>query len=478
MKIGWDRASRTRLVLVLACVLYSGPARADLAAARQRWKDFQAQDSALLAPRRHQESASAMGALEAAVTRSNGAETDRRLAVAEKSLQGLDDALRQVRRAWGDLLQLRAQTSSVGGPASDPRDFKAADNVLFAAAQKLEAGRTDAAQRQALEAKPLYEAARFAALRQSLLKEATDLLARAETMQAREYVPRSYVRAFDAVRQAEGLMRTRGTADADVQQAAAEATRQARHATFLLERVRATCEGTPRDRLEATILNWEEALDRALRPLGLQSGFESGLDQPLQDLGTETARLVGERNRLRTDVVQNSGAADSVAGQLQKLQEQVAQRDAEVADLRKLQVEQETLARIQGLFTRQEGRVLLENRDVILSLPGLRFASGKAEIPEEDRPLLDKLVQTVQSLPGSRLVVEGHTDSQGSPEKNQALSEQRAAAIRDFLAQNAGVDAAKITLLGYGASRPVASNDTEEGRALNRRIEITIARPD
>ena len=478
MSLASDRASRTRLVLVLACCLSAVPARADLATARQRWKDLQAQDSALLAPRRHHESESAMGVLEAAVARGGGAEADRRLAVAEKSLQSLDDALRQVRRAWSDLLQLRAQASSVGGLATDPRDFKAGDNLLFAAAQKLEAGRADAAQRQALEAKPLYEAARFAALRQSLLKEATDLVARAEAMQAREYVPRSYVRALDAVQAAEGLIRARGAVDADVQQAASEATRQARHASFLLERVRATCEGTPRDRVEATVLEWEEELDRALRPLGTQSVFENGLDGPLQQLGAETARLVGERNRLRTDIVQNSGAADSVARQVQALREELAQRDAELAELRKLQAEQQALSHIQGLFTRQEGRVLLENRDIILRLPGLRFASGKAEIPEEDGPLLAKIVQTVQSLPGSLLVIEGHTDSQGTPEKNQPLSEQRAAAIRDYLLQYAGVAPGKVTILGYGASRPVATNDTEEGRALNRRIEITIARPD
>ena len=73
--------------------------------------------------------------------------------------------------------------------------------------------------------------------------------------------------------------------------------------------------------------------------------------------------------------------------------------------------------------------------------------------------------------------MEGHTDAQGKPDTNLQLSQQRAAAVRTWLAQNSGLEPAQITSLGFGASRPVATNDTEEGRALNRRIEIILARP-
>jgi OOP family OmpA-OmpF porin len=83
----------------------------------------------------------------------------------------------------------------------------------------------------------------------------------------------------------------------------------------------------------------------------------------------------------------------------------------------------------------------------------------------------------VKLLPGARIVVEGHTDAQGRPDTNLQLSQERAEAVRGWLLQNSGLTPARVTALGYGADRPVATNDSEEGRALNRRIEIILARP-
>jgi len=76
-------------------------------------------------------------------------------------------------------------------------------------------------------------------------------------------------------------------------------------------------------------------------------------------------------------------------------------------------------------------------------------------------------------MPELNLRVEGHTDATGSDEYNQQLSERRAASVRDFLAQQ-GVGMNRMVAVGYGASRPVADNQTREGRAKNRRVEIVI----
>jgi outer membrane protein OmpA-like peptidoglycan-associated protein len=72
-------------------------------------------------------------------------------------------------------------------------------------------------------------------------------------------------------------------------------------------------------------------------------------------------------------------------------------------------------------------------------------------------------------------VVGGHTDSSGNPEYNQSLSERRAAAVRAYLVKNMGLDETKIRAVGYGGSDPVVSNDTDIGKAQNRRIEIVIS---
>jgi outer membrane protein OmpA-like peptidoglycan-associated protein len=309
------------------------------------------------------------------------------------------------------------------------------------------------------------------------MRETRGLLGRAEQARVRQYAPRSYVRALDAAAAAEKLLQQRGQVDDEVRAAAAEAARQAQHTLYLLTRIRTACDGDPSG-LEGTILAWEDALQRAVAPLGQTPSFESGLERPLQALGTELERLRRDRESLRTQTVQRSGASDSLQQALAAAQEALVQRDRELAELRRLQDDAAAVRGVETAFTPGEGRVLRHERDLILRLHGLVFPPGSADIPAEDQAILDKVAQAVQSFPGALLVVEGHTDSTGDETANQELSQKRAEAVRDWLVQKAGIEAGKVTPVGYGSRRPVASNDTDEGRALNRRIEITIARPE
>jgi outer membrane protein OmpA-like peptidoglycan-associated protein len=75
--------------------------------------------------------------------------------------------------------------------------------------------------------------------------------------------------------------------------------------------------------------------------------------------------------------------------------------------------------------------------------------------------------------PGIHVAVEGHTDSVGSDDYNQQLSERRAGSVRNFLVQN-GVPLTVISAMGFGESQPVATNDTPEGRQTNRRVELVV----
>jgi outer membrane protein OmpA-like peptidoglycan-associated protein len=102
------------------------------------------------------------------------------------------------------------------------------------------------------------------------------------------------------------------------------------------------------------------------------------------------------------------------------------------------------------------------------------FAFGKYDLRPNTREALAKLSGIVLGHPGLKLSVEGYTDSIGSDEVNQTLSQKRADTVRDYLVQQ-GVDASSITATGFGKSNPVASNDTDQGRQQNRRVEIIIS---
>jgi OOP family OmpA-OmpF porin len=107
---------------------------------------------------------------------------------------------------------------------------------------------------------------------------------------------------------------------------------------------------------------------------------------------------------------------------------------------------------------------------------GLTFAPGSAEIESAGKARLDsEVVPVLESNPGVRVRVDGHTDSSGSASLNQRLSDQRADAVREYLV-SAGIDAERLESKGFGEDQPIASNDTREGMSENRRTEITVIR--
>jgi OOP family OmpA-OmpF porin len=104
----------------------------------------------------------------------------------------------------------------------------------------------------------------------------------------------------------------------------------------------------------------------------------------------------------------------------------------------------------------------------------LQFAYGEAVILPESAKELQAAADFIQAQPGSRILVEGHTDSIGSVESNLALSKTRAAEVRRALVENHGLDAGRIETVGFGEARPIADNATPDGRQLNRRVVITV----
>ena len=126
-----------------------------------------------------------------------------------------------------------------------------------------------------------------------------------------------------------------------------------------------------------------------------------------------------------------------------------------------------------------EHNIIMHSIDDILTgkvsivLSNIFFNVDKADLKPESYPELNRLATFLKSNPSARLEISGHTDSQGSEQHNKTLSEQRAQSVRNYLVQH-GCNADNITAAGYGASKPVADNTSEKGRAANRRVEFRI----
>ena len=108
-----------------------------------------------------------------------------------------------------------------------------------------------------------------------------------------------------------------------------------------------------------------------------------------------------------------------------------------------------------------------------IALRNIFFNTASAELLPASNAELDKLIRLLKANPDLRIELGGHTDDVGSDADNLQLSDRRANAVRDHLIAK-GIDAARITAKGYGETKPIASNGTEEGRAQNRRTEVTV----
>ena len=185
----------------------------------------------------------------------------------------------------------------------------------------------------------------------------------------------------------------------------------------------------------------------------------------VQQQAAEADAQRAAKERADAQAAADQAARDRAAAQAdaEKARQAAAQAEAEKAQLRA-----QLLAQLNSILqTRDSARGLIVNMSDVL------FDFGSYTLKPGAREKLAKISGIVLAHPGLTLQIEGHTDSVGSDEFNQQLSERRAESVRDFLAQQ-GVPASGITARGFGKTQPVASNDTPEGRQRNRRVELVV----
>lgn len=158
--------------------------------------------------------------------------------------------------------------------------------------------------------------------------------------------------------------------------------------------------------------------------------------------------------------LQQKQAAEAEA---EKARDAAAKAESEKAEMRK-----QLLAQLNSILQTNDSA-----RGLIVNMSDVLFDTGSYTLKPGAREKLAKISGILLAHPGLTLQIEGHTDSVGSDEFNQQLSEQRAGSVRDFLAEQ-GVAVSSITAKGFGKTQPVATNDTPEGRQKNRRVEIVV----
>lgn len=233
---------------------------------------------------------------------------------------------------------------------------------------------------------------------------------------------------------------------------------------------------------------WEMAAELGLKLIAILRSGEAVLsaqDLLIRGEAKDTAVQTGVRDQLTRGIPKGYTARDAIEVRSdamiwaeqeakRKAQEAVAKaKAAEEQDARRKQQEA-TGDKAEKVKRREEANVCQHTMREVATTGVIRFDWASANLDSASKPTLDKLAEVARACPKAKIEIEGHTDAEGTPERNKSLSERRAKAVYDYLAK-AGVGAERLSAVGYGETRPVAANDTPANRAKNRRIEFTVA---
>ncbi len=194
----------------------------------------------------------------------------------------------------------------------------------------------------------------------------------------------------------------------------------------------------------------------------------------------EVARAQEDRNKILLDSRTREAQNAQAQAQNAQAQAQSAQAQAQDAQARAEQAKNEALAAQSQLASTQQQLADLQakktDRGMVLTLGDVLFDTGQATLKPGADLVIGRLATFLTANPQTKIMIEGHTDSRGSDEYNEGLSERRAQAVANALAVR-GVSQDSLRTMGRGKAYPVASNDTPEGRQQNRRVEIVFSDP-
>jgi outer membrane protein OmpA-like peptidoglycan-associated protein len=343
-------------------------------------------------------------------------------------------------------------------------------------AGKLEDGDVNEARKKTGEAEKLYRQAELAAIKANYLNETKELLKQAERQDVKDRAPKTLKLAQQTVKQAEKEL-NENRYDVDVARGLAKlANSEAKQAIYMSNSIK---------QMKDKDTSWEDLILASEMPLNqiafkanIAPSFEAGSDKTANEIMAFIATYRDSVAVLNQDLAWYEEEDALQQQRIAELEKQLGSQAKEKSLLARQLTNQakarEVFASVERSFNRDEANVLRDGNDIIIRLVGLNFPSAAATIEQKSFGLLTKVRDAIKAFPGSTVSVLGHTDSYGSDEKNLQLSHERADAVKKYLLANSTTVASQIEATGYGESKPIASNETKDGRAANRRVDVVI----
>lgn len=334
------------------------------------------------------------------------------------------------------------------------------------------------------------------AIKETILGDTRKVLDQADREGARKWAPELYTKAQQELIEVEEFIASNPYAREEMQRRGNVVLFKANR---LLQINRQTTQFRETQPLNNTL--WvEEILRQASEALGAPDMRDKAFNVQVGNILGSIDTLVKDRDFLVQKTVAQQEAMDIMRSrhpeEIESLRQRSQEEAAKVAKLQnEQQAERERLEsqkraaeqrleaerrfnklynEVQALFTKEEAECYKQGNRMVIRLRGMTFPVGQAIIMPENYPLLSKIQRALRTFTEPQVTIEGHTDSTGSSELNDHLSQQRAESVRQYLLANNIVRENQVAAAGFGASRPLAPNTTAEGRAANRRIDVII----
>lgn len=471
----------------------------------------------VFAPKMWKKASKALTKAEEAINRSKKPKTiDKHVGEATEYVENAIKATEVAKLSLSEYLPARTKAQEASAKALVPKLYNKAELQFKKATAKVESGNVKSGLKEATKSTPMFSNVEMEAIKIAILGSADKLIDKAMADDAEKYALSTLDKARTALTKAHAILRNDRYNRTDAVEEAHRAEYEARHASNIAMSVRSLKRND--QAWEKLMMLYEIQMNRVGEAAGMSFlPYDDGplaaadsLINRINELKAGKTQLKSESDHLAEGVTdqlirtldrmgQSSDDADPIAlagildeqvvaiiAQRDELSKQLEHRNSELAELTtehertsanlaERTAREEKFKTAKRVLNPSEGEVLFNSsNDIVLRLSGLSFDVGKSDIKDEHIPLVEKVKQVIDMFPHSRLIVEGHTDASGEAVSNQQLSEKRAFAVMQYLRQSILIPADQIKAIGYGADKPIASNQTKDGRAKNRRIDIIL----
>ena len=399
---------------------------------------------------------------------------------AQGAFKKATESSRLAKNELSDVIKAR-ELARAAGATSYEQDYAGTEERFLALTKAVENNKIKRARAHSPKVAERYRELELRAIKEQTLGEARKLIKQAEKEGARRLAPKTYATVQQKLKEVDGFITKNRYQKLKMHNMASEVLLQAGR---LLQVTRQT--QTIKTMKPEHITLWVEGI---LYDTANKLGTADMRDQPL---GTQVENITGSIDALQQDQRFLVNKVKNQQTEIEAMTEQIAflenQTQKEKAAKKRIAAEQEAIAkrleaerRFNQLFTKvrtyfstEEAEVYKQGSELVIRLKAIQFPVGKDVIMPSNYSLLSKAQRAIRTFGQPNLVIEGHTDSTGSDVNNQHLSQRRAESVRAYLVANGTLPMDKIIAVGYGSKRPLASNKTATGRAINRRIDVII----